>query len=418
TAGASDLLGDASPCCDMTRLCPTCQIFGAAADVRAEARREVSIRAGSEESVQRSYAAHVRFGPATSTGPLTRVVYRLPPQGSPSPSSGAFYLEPHWSVNRLIDAGGRLDVERAVVAAEASRGERLASSGRAAHGPVSPSDRPPLSYWGSAEDLGEGGARRIAGRCFYWHGFVPKSAEHPYPRHLCRPAAGGSTMTQDRMVVEPPAVLESEVWFEGLAPEQLGGLLAAVQPGLVLGDVDSGQRDPETGDPVLEGRRFSTHLGGGKGLGLGSVHPEVVPGSLRLDSAGSRYAGAEPPAGTPRSLSARFKAAVLADDPRPALTWQALASVLTEDRVPATLLWYPPGCTWDRRFDDDGQPTAAFDKAFLYFQRHRGGGLGGGDDLGLQPLPAAVEPVQSLLIDATTATSTERTAHHEERPTR
>jgi hypothetical protein len=408
-------LGDVSPCCDVDRLCPTCQIFGAAADVRAGEQREVSVRAASGRSVQRSYAAHVRFGPATSASSVARVVYELPPQGSPRPLSGGFYLEPRWSVNRRIDVNGRIDVERALVAAEASHVDRMKSSGSFAHGPTSPSDRPPLSYWGSAEDSGDDGPRRIAGRCFYWHGFVPWSEENPYPRHLCRPASGGSELAQNREVVEPPAVLESDVWFEGLTREQLGGLLAAVQPGLVLHDVDFGQRDPDTGRPVIEGRLFSTHLGGGKGLGLGSVRPEVVPGSLQVHDAASRYAAAESPVETPESLAAQYKAAVLGDDSRPPLTWQSLASVLTEDRVPATLLWYPPGCTWDKRIGSDGTPGAQFDKSFQYFQQHRGGGLGGGSDLGLQALPAAVEPVQTLLIELTTPKPATRADQHEER---
>jgi len=398
---APEQRGVASPCDDVTRLCPTCQIFGAAADMRAQASREAQVRAPSNESAQRSYAAHVRFGPAISMVPLDRVVYELPPQGSPNPSCGAFYLEPRWSVNCLADASGRLDLEKALMDATQAYRERLDSSGSQLHGPGSSSDRPPLSYWGSDEDKGNS-RRRIAGRCFYWHGFVLKSNENPYPRHRRRPGQQNAALAQDRRVVEPPAVLESEVWFEGLTPEQLGGLLAAVQPGLVLDDVDSGQRDPDTGNPVLEGRQFSTHLGGGKGLGLGSVRPEVVPDSLRLDDARSRYSAGARPVGTPESLAAQFAAFVLTDGSGPPLTWQSLASVLTEDRVSATLLWYPPGCGWDERFDQHRRPCKHFDESFRYFQRHRGGGLGRNTDLGMQALPAAVDPVQSLSIDTST----------------
>jgi hypothetical protein len=342
--------------------------------------------------------------------------------GAPRPSAGGFYLEPEGSLAREVDDDGLLrdTIDSLVADGLARKAEppsrkdgrkdgRKNDSHDGLHGPVAPSDQLPLTHWGSADDLGSAGPRRIAGRCFYWHGWVPGDDERPYPRHESRrdgQSQAPDTQGRDGHVVGPPLTLESRITFEGLTPAELGSLLAAVQPGLVLHDVDSGHR-AEDGSPVVAGRAFATHLGGGKGLGLGSVRATVVEGSLHLDDACSRYAGGPRPRLTVADLIAAFRP--FTDPERAPVTWRALASVLAEGRVPADRIWYPPGLPWSKRVrskrirsqrvrSGGREFDPQFDRSFDFFAKHRGGGIGARKDLGLLPLPSALDPVQLLPI--------------------
>lgn len=260
-------------------------------------------------------------------------------------------------------------------------------------------DQPPHSYWGSALDNGT--PRRLAGRKFYWHGITP--AER-FPRHRRRK---GNAESQCRTghVVAAGTVCRGRVWFDNLDRVQLGLLLAAVEPALVLHDLDSGQTD-ERGRPVVAGRIFATHLGGGKPLGYGTVVPTVVPESLVVETAQSRYGAAPREVADVAALAEEARRARFGGQPDEAhrddapAAWYALASVLTEGRVPADRIWwYPPARPWSQRVSGEGEDATfekEFDESYTFFQTFRGGGIGARQPM--QPLPRATDADQTLPI--------------------
>jgi hypothetical protein len=347
------------PCVLPGELCPTCAVFGSA-----------DLSGANGGGQQHSYGAHVRFGPLRSQVPVTSTPIELPPLGSPRPGSGMFYL-----------AHDQLKGK--------SREARLAPKPE------------PLSHWGSALDAGT--PRRLAGRKYYWHGL---NGQDDFPRHHKRPGHNDTQSRTGAHCVAAGTQFCGRVWFDNLTETQVGLLLAAVQPSLVLADVNSGQVDDQ-GRPVTAGRVFAVHLGGGKPVGLGTVRPQIVDSSLVVHTAQSRYQGVpRPDQSVVRyvTVARRDRTAggtgLPEDVPQP---WRALASALTVGRVPADRIWYPPNAFWSQRVieDPDGEKRffEQFDESYAFFAAFRGGGMG--DLAKLQPmadLPVATDPDQSLPI--------------------
>jgi hypothetical protein len=82
------------------------------------------------------------------------------------------------------------------------------------------------------------------------------------------------TLATERWIAPAGTVLTQRVSFDGLSPAELGGLLAAFDPGQVL---------------HAGGWPIRAHLGGGKPLDLGSCAAVVT--DLRAWDAASRYGG-------------------------------------------------------------------------------------------------------------------------------
>jgi hypothetical protein len=191
-------------------------------------------------------------------------------------------------------------------------------------------------------------------------------------------------------------ILQSEIVFDGLTKEELGGLLASVDPSLLL----QGYGNPGAGE-----RQIATHLGGGKPLGLGSVRPTIL--SLQV-SGPDRYAEQDPPNGesdddwTPAAVVAEFaNVAGNALDNQ----WLALAHVLDLEKVDPDLVWYPPGADRShirkRGQHERRDPFKTFQESFRFFQKADGHaanahGQGGAD---IVPLPDPIDPDQSLHIN-------------------
>lgn len=347
------------PCVDPESLCPTCAVFGSA---DTQGRRK--------NAEQRSYASHLRFGPLRSVvdsttspareAPVTSAQVDLPPLSSPRPSSGMFYLS-----HAGIDSE-QLEVEIG---------------------------KPPKATWGSSLDAGA--PRRLAGRKFYWHGLGPQLE---FPRQRRRP---GQAATQCRtgQVVAAGTVLRGRVWFDNLDKLQLGLLLAAVEPALVLSDLDGGQTDGQN-HAVTQARTFANHLGGGKPLGYGTAVPKIDRTVLVVHTAASRYQAQPAPVVALAELASEVRRLRCDGDPADAPeSWYALASVLAQGRVPPERIWYPPAALWSRRVT--GPPGApafneTFDESYTFFQIYRGGGMGASQPV--QPLPLAGDVDQSLPI--------------------
>jgi hypothetical protein len=180
---------------------------------------------------------------------------------------------------------------------------------------------------------------------------------------------------------------------------QLGMLLAAVQPGSVLGDLDAGHTGPDK-TAVIVGRVFATHLGGGRPLGYGTVAATICHDSLVADSSATRYGGQQPGPLDPGTLMERTRLAHRTGPSKSAPeAWYALASVLAENRVPTDRLWYPPAAPWSQRTHASPSGTRfneKFDESYTFFVQYRGGGIGNRNPM--ERLPGAVQVDQSLPI--------------------
>lgn len=221
------------PCDDENlRLCPSCSVFGSADTLNDKADTDERRREGD----QRSYAAHVRFGAAVGVDLQGREV-TLAPLGQPHLGAGLTYLEP-----------------TSPEAAPASRDERW-------------------SRWDSDGKQ----KRQLRGRKFYWHSDPERQLDHlkhtqgvgDVPgRHLKREHHGDDMCTKAQLVTS--GTFRQRITFDGLDRFGVASLLAALQPGRVLGDGE-----------------FALHLGRGKPLGLGSVTAEIT--AARITTVAARY---------------------------------------------------------------------------------------------------------------------------------
>ena len=214
------------------RLCPSCSVFGSADTLNDQADTDERRREGD----QRSYAAHVRFGSAIGVD-LQGDEVILAPLGQPHPGAGLTYLEP-----------------TSPEAAPASRDERW-------------------SRWDSDGKQ----KRQLRGRKFYWHSNPERQLDHlqhaqgvgDVPgRHLKREHHGADMCTKAQLVTR--GTFRQTITFDGLDRFGVASLLAALQPGRLLGDGE-----------------FALHLGRGKPLGLGSVTAEIT--AARITTVAARY---------------------------------------------------------------------------------------------------------------------------------
>lgn len=221
------------PCSgDNLRLCPSCSVFGSADTLNDKAITDERRREGD----QRSYAAHVRFGAAVGVD-LQGDEVTLAPLGQPHLGAGLTYLEP-----------------TPPAAAPASRDERW-------------------SRWDSDGKQ----KRQLRGRKFYWHSDPERQLDHlqhtqgvgDVPgRHLKREHHSADMCTKAQLVTG--GTFRQTITFDGLDRFGVASLLAALQPGRLLGDGE-----------------FALHLGRGKPLGLGSVTAEIT--AARITTVAARY---------------------------------------------------------------------------------------------------------------------------------
>lgn len=232
-AGAvSERLGRAAPCRDPKRLCPSCRVFGSAEE---DERRSDEVVTGPTE--QLSYAGHVRFFDAVAVTEPTIDLHTCAPLSTPKPSAGQFYLD-----------NGNHENEAATS---------------------------PLAHWGSAADTP---VRPIRGRKFYWAttadgpGGMPASE-----RHRAKPSTHhNSTQTSTVEVVHAGAEFTTKVTFDNLAPDQIGAVLASIDPNLLW----------PTGEHVFR-------LGGGRPFGWGAVTARIAGDTFVVETATSRYLGGD-----------------------------------------------------------------------------------------------------------------------------
>ncbi|MGH8934103.1 MAG: TIGR03986 family type III CRISPR-associated RAMP protein [Egibacteraceae bacterium] len=295
------------PCSRPGHLCPSCRVFGSVAP-GVDHDRE-----GAEHT---GYRGHVRFGDALA-GECTLRTLDLAPMGSPHPGAGQFYLD--------------------------HKGQKTGDR----------EDRP-ARRWGAKQDAPE--LRPVRGRKLYWHG-DPEQQKRAVGqgRHLRR--KDQRDWNQKVQVAGTGSTFTARVVFESLCPAEVGGLLAAISPDLVLTThAPEGFAEP----PEILGR-----IGGGKPLGLGSVKAEIV--ELHLHDAASRYLGAKNDQPSRAELLTAFVESV---PEAVKATWPDLAAALNAEHVDPRWIWYPPGAEWaqvgKRAFDDGFEFWKQTDGAFIH----------------------------------------------------
>ncbi|MFB9733442.1 hypothetical protein [Ornithinimicrobium kibberense] len=288
---AGERAGDASPC-RTDLLCPSCQMFGSIEQLTTDEKAAVKEGRGAE---QHSYAGHVWVGSGQFSSAPVLEVLTLPRVDSPRPGAGQFNL-----------AG------ESIMADDPEAQRRL---------PLAP--QRPLREWGASADHGQ--PRPIRGSKRYW--------TSSWPGRAARIEAQTAGAAQDEVVHRACAPVGSvftvQIFFEGLSTEQVGSLIAAVDPARWL----AAWHDS---DVPAEAARF--RLGGGKPFGLGAARSGVT---LHLADMPARWTGdSEDP---PDALTADAAVeAFVAAAPAPVVrTWRALAHMVTEDFVNPQLVSYP-----------------------------------------------------------------------------
>jgi hypothetical protein len=325
-------IGDYQPCADPASLCTSCRMFGMVEERESAAGGSARVDA---------YRGHVRFGHGVVSDVETQPT-RLREMGTPRPGAGQFYLDNG-------DHEGK----------QAGRGER------------------PLREWGSAADQPR--PRWIRGRKFYW-------ANSTGDRHRADGDAHPA-MSSFHCLSPVGATVTFPVWFDNLTPEQLGSLLAALDPNLL--------RHPGLREALRVGsgshalgealdHELCLHLGKGKGLGLGAVAARLEAQGADQMSGGQgpervapegpvehravisvwsvdRYLnpGAAPEMVDPRQYVEQFVHRAVSD--KQVKGWPSLLAMSALDWVPATHVAYPlddnPG--GDFRFDFWKRSTGA-----------------------------------------------------------
>ncbi|WP_411574810.1 TIGR03986 family CRISPR-associated RAMP protein [Streptomyces fradiae] len=281
----------ARACRDPQELCPSCRLFGS-----VDAEGADTDGGGAR---QKAYRGHVRFGDAVPAESYGLEPEFLPPMGTPKPGAGQFYLTRDGG---LEGASAVTDPDKA------------------------------LREWGSEADTGSG--RRLRGRKHYW--LTGQADKRPYfrARGAGREVFHDLYGSENKLLSKAQSVPEgarftAEVRFENLDAVALGGLLCALDPGLLLHHFD--RKDEER-------PRYGWALGGGRPLGFGTCTAEV---DIReLDSAESRYLGTEAPILDVDKAVAAFRKSA-GDDLRDVWKRQ-LTKVLRLDWAPTDRVWYPP----------------------------------------------------------------------------
>lgn len=311
-------------CHKVNVLCPSCRLFGSA-DVRGN---------DTEAAQQNSYRGHVRFGDAIAISATVTGPFQLPPMGQPRPGAGQFYLSNPPEVVGMVD-------------------------------------EPPLREWGSAADKPV--PRALRGRKSYWHTSV--AAGQLPARGKARPHHKDNEMAARAVAFDTGSTFEATLTFTDLDRAQLGGLLAALDPRLVL-----------DGDVVQ-------HIGGGRPLGYGSCSITVDTDRSWMTTPDHRYRGRQPVALTKAEQSRAIAEFRVATDQE---IWPALEKALRMDAVRPEDVWYPPGA---------GKPGSdTYDQGFEFWKQTAGAALA--DDRGkpsgypLTVLPDVMAEDQRLPIVA------------------
>ncbi len=311
-------------CRDPWDLCPSCRVFGS---VDAQRRED------DEEARQRSYAGHVRFTDlvAAKRGPTDGPVRQLAPLSAPRPGAGQFYL-----------ANGNSRLPR--------REDEV------------------LREWGGSADSAQ--PRLLRGRKYYWSTRPMKQQ----PRRSDKRDHHSEEMVASARVFPFQQRFDTTVCFDGLTLSELGGLLAALQPSLLI-PAASSHRDPVVCLPI----------GGGKPFGFGALQTQLTLD--RIDSAGSRYNEDEPPEFTIEQAVEQFRSSVpegIRDT-----VWPALSAVLTLDHVDPDHVWYPPGALWSEHHTGRPEALERFDRGYEFWKTSRGQRMHQESDRPLVPLPDA-----------------------------
>jgi len=290
-------------------------------------------REDDDEARQRSYAGHVRFTDlvAAKRAPTDGPVRPLAPLSSPRPGAGQFYL----------DNGSKQLPQR---------------------------EDEMLREWGSSADNRQ--PRQLRGRKYYWS---TRPAKQQPRRSEKRQHHSDEVVTSAR-VFPFQQRFDTTVCFDGLTVAELGGLLAALQPSLLL-EPASSHRAPAVCLPI----------GGGKPFGFGALETQLILD--RIDSAGSRYGEAEPPEVTIEQAVEQFRSSI--PEEIRGTVWPALSAVLTLDHVDPDRVWYPPGASWNEY--QTGRPDALerFDRGYEFWKTSRGQQMRSEPDRLLVPLPDA-----------------------------
>ena len=322
------------PCSSPQKLCPSCEVFGSASQLG---------RAPDTKATQDSYRGHIRIDDARSViGGAGTIGFRAP-LAQPRPTAGQFYLE--------SKSGGFGKVH-------------------------------PLAQWGSALD-DTASPRRIRGRKFYWRtqphkGLAERwrARDHHFEEE---PPRKPKEIIEQVQIIHKNSTFEFRVSFENLRQQQIGSLLAAIDPGKVLTAKDAAH-------PIV------TSVGGGRPFGWGAVTMKV--NGFMAWSAKARYSSVESREDDASSVTSQDSCveAYKASLGQPMPSWrktlfEELAKALTLNAVPDKDVWYPANTSHTRG-------TPEYDAAFDFWKRTSGiGGKGGGP---LTVLPDILEENQGL----------------------
>lgn len=339
------------PCDDPEWLCPSCRVFGAADTLGAD----------DPQARQQAYRGHVRFSDALPVGEVGFEVYALAPLAAPRPGAGQMYLQ---HTEQQLEGKARKPAIR----------------------------RRPLREWGAdfdggrqdgypdADMPGGRGLRPLRGRKQYWLTGAP--AQRPYfrangehgpevfPAMYDQSAAGPAAAAASEDDAETPEAagenallsrgeaamtgvrFQCRVHFENLTAAELGGLLVALDPRLLL-DQGDGQGE------------FGIAIGGGRPLGFGTCVTSLH--DLVIEDAASRYLGGDIPRLDAPAAVAVFREA---NQAHMAGVWEAAGQVLQPGAVPDWQVWYPPARALaqpDRKLD-----PAALVSSFTFWDNSQG----------------------------------------------
>ncbi|MBK0869635.1 TIGR03986 family CRISPR-associated RAMP protein [Saccharopolyspora sp. HNM0986] len=282
------------PCDRPDQLCPSCRLFGSIDPTGTEE---------DERAAQRAYRGHVRFGDAVAKHDVVPKSLSLPPMGAPSPGAGQFYL-----TNDPANIGRYEDT--------------------------------PLREWGASPD--EPTPRKLRGRKHYWH------TDRLNGREAARQHQTNEKLISSAEAFPADTELSATITFVDIDEQQLGGLIAALEP-----------------SALLEDEQLRTHLGGGKPLGYGACRVAIDPKASEVHFSGARYGLSAPERDIIEEKSLLLKTFRESVEPAVRDVWNALARVLRPQDDPEQV-WYPPGADWSQRGTKD------FDDGFEFWQQTSG----------------------------------------------
>lgn len=300
---ASERAGAFNPCDDPQDLCPSCRLLGS---IDPKEREKL------EAADQLAYRGHIRFGDALADGEVEGEDAELPPMGAPRPGAGQAYLN-----NTKL--------------------------------PHDAKDDPALRQWGAPGADGKN-PRPLRGRKQYWQA-APNGREQAREHHREQQPE----LVTNAEVFPEGTEFQATITFTDVDEAQLGSLIAALQPSLLLDD-----------------SAVQTHIGGGKPLGFGQCSVEIAWDAVSLHHNGARYGADQPERDLARETTAlidAFRESVSAPVKE---TWPLINRVLRPDGVPAEVVWYPPGARWKTRESGQKEDLDKFDEGFEFWKQTAG----------------------------------------------